>query len=89
MSHTILRLPQVKIRTGLSRSSIYAAIQQGTFPPQIQLGVRSVGWLETDITSWIEQCVKMTLHDPNQQSNEPVKTGRHPKPVKLEPRITA
>ena len=59
MSYTILRLPQVKTRTGLSRSSIYAAIRNGTFPPQIQLSVRTVGWIEADITNWIEQRIKI------------------------------
>lgn len=54
MSHFILRLPQVKIRTGLSRSSIYSAIQQGTFPPPVHLGVRSVGWIDSAITDWID-----------------------------------
>ncbi|MEB0164195.1 AlpA family transcriptional regulator [Glaciimonas sp. CA11.2] len=54
MSYSILRLPQVKIRTGLSRSSIYAAIKQGTFPAPILLGQRSVGWLDSTINHWID-----------------------------------
>lgn len=54
MSHSILRLPQVKIRTGLSRSSIYAAIKHGTFPAPILLGQRSVGWLDSTINHWID-----------------------------------
>ena len=49
----ILRLPDVKKRTGLSRSQIYALIQQRKFPRQIELGMRAVGWLESDISSWI------------------------------------
>jgi len=55
MSQTILRLPTVKSRTGLSRSSIYLKISQGIFPTQIKLGVRQSGWLESEISSWIEQ----------------------------------
>lgn len=46
MTHTILRLPQVKLRVGLSRSSIYLAVFQGKFPRPVSLGVRAVGWLE-------------------------------------------
>ena len=58
MSNTILRLPQVKIRVGLSRSSIYAAIANGRFPAPIQLGVRAVGWLESDIDAWVSKRVE-------------------------------
>ncbi len=46
MLHTILRLPTVKTRTGLSRSTIYLRIAQGTFPKPVNLGGRAVGWLE-------------------------------------------
>jgi len=53
MSHTILRLPQVKSRTGLSRSSIYLRMANGEFPESISLGGRAVGWLEHDVDEWI------------------------------------
>ena len=51
---TILRLPNVKNRTGLSRSTIYALIKDKRFPKCINLGARSVGWLENEIDEWIE-----------------------------------
>ncbi|MGC2222145.1 MAG: AlpA family phage regulatory protein, partial [Methylocella sp.] len=38
MKHTILRLPAVKTRTGLSRSTIYLRVSQGTFPRPVSLG---------------------------------------------------
>jgi prophage regulatory protein len=53
MTESILRLPDVKAKTGLSRSSIYAFIKEGQFPTQKNLGLRSVGWLESDINKWI------------------------------------
>ena len=54
-STTILRLAQVKARTGLSRSTIYARIAQGSFPKPIQLGgARAVGWVEADVDNWIK-----------------------------------
>ena len=53
MSHTILRLPQIKKRTGLSRSSIYLRMANGEFPASISLGGRAVGWIEQDIDEWI------------------------------------
>jgi prophage regulatory protein len=50
----ILRLPQVKERTGLGRSSIYAGVKNGTFPAPVQLGERAVGWLASSIDSWVQ-----------------------------------
>ena len=55
MVTTILRLPTVKARTGLSRSTIYLRMSDGVFPKPISLGGRAVGWIESDIQSWIEQ----------------------------------
>ena len=46
---SILRRKQVEHRTGLSRSTIYLRIQEGTFPRPINLGARAVGWLENEI----------------------------------------
>jgi prophage regulatory protein len=53
MSNVILRLPVVKNRTGLSRSTIYLRISQGTFPKQISLGGRAIGWIEQEIEAWL------------------------------------
>ncbi|KIF81277.1 helix-turn-helix transcriptional regulator [Noviherbaspirillum autotrophicum] len=54
----ILRLQQVKEHTGLSRSTIYALIKAGLFPAPILLGARAVGWLESDVSEFIEGRVK-------------------------------
>ena len=50
----ILRLKQLEIRTGLSKATLYKFIKAGTFPAQKQLGLRSVGWLESDVSAWVE-----------------------------------
>lgn len=55
---SILRRKNVEARTGLSRSTIYARIQQGTFPRPINLGGRAVGWLESEIQAWLESRVE-------------------------------
>ena len=52
---TLLRLPQVKSATGLSKSTIYARIAEGTFPKQIPIGPRLVVWVESDIQNWITE----------------------------------
>ena len=49
----ILRRKQVEKRTGLSRSTIYLRIQEGTFPRPVNLGARAVGWLENEIEAWL------------------------------------
>ena len=49
----ILRLPDVKARTGLSRSTIYARIAQGSFPKPVTLGGRAVGWIEKEVDEWL------------------------------------
>ena len=53
MANAVLRLPLVKARTGLSRSTIYLRIAEGTFPKPVSLGARAVGWLESDIEQWL------------------------------------
>ena len=58
MPHTIQRLPEVKKRTGLSRSTIYARISRGTFPQPVNLGARAVGWIEAEIEEWLEQRIE-------------------------------
>ncbi len=49
----IIRLKTVLARTGLSRSTIYRKIAEGTFPPQIRISVNGAGWRESDINRWI------------------------------------
>jgi prophage regulatory protein len=55
MTHSILRLPAVKTRTGLSRSTIYLRVSQGTFPRPVSLGGRAVGWVDEEIQSWLAE----------------------------------
>jgi prophage regulatory protein len=50
----LLRLPDVQIRTGLSRSSVYQLEAQGSFPRRVVLGVRCVAWVAAEVDAWIE-----------------------------------
>lgn len=61
MATSILRLPTVKARTGLSRSTIYLRISEGHFPKPISLGGRAVGWIEEEITEWLHQQIEDSL----------------------------
>lgn len=58
MVTAILRLPTVKARTGLSRSTIYLRIAEGSFPRPISLGGRAVGWIESEIDDWLKEQIE-------------------------------
>ncbi len=49
MALKILRASQAQQVTGLPRSSFYSQVAKGLLPPSIQLGPRSVGWVESEI----------------------------------------
>ncbi|MEO6965534.1 MAG: AlpA family transcriptional regulator [Acidobacteriaceae bacterium] len=59
MTQTILRLPDVKARTGLSRSTIYLRLAEGNFPRPVSLGARSIGFVETEIDAWIDERIRI------------------------------
>ena len=50
----ILRIKEVVAMTGISRSSIYAYVKSGEFPPQVKITRACVGWRESDIIKYIE-----------------------------------
>ncbi len=51
MNHHILRLPNVKTATGLSRSTLYLRISHGLFTHPVSLGGRAVGWPALEVAS--------------------------------------
>jgi len=55
MSNTerIIRLKTVLDRTGLSRSTVYRKIAEGTFPSQVKISIHGAGWHESAINEWI------------------------------------
>jgi len=61
---TFLRLPEVRIRTGKSRSAIYQGVNNGTFPKPIKLGgPRAVGWIEAEIEAYNQSCIDASRPD--------------------------
>ena len=52
-SDRIVRLKTILTRTGLSRSTIYRKIAEGTFPAQNRISLNGAGWRESDIDRWI------------------------------------
>jgi prophage regulatory protein len=53
----LLRLPDVEAVTGLKHTTIYKKMAERDFPARVRLGVRAVGWLESDIERWIQERV--------------------------------
>ena len=49
----ILRRPEVERRTGLARSTLYNLMENDLFPKAIRIGSGAVGWLESEIDSYI------------------------------------
>jgi prophage regulatory protein len=50
-----LRRPQVEAITGLSRSSIYAKMESGSFPQPVKLSTRSVAWIGAEVLAWMDE----------------------------------
>jgi prophage regulatory protein len=57
-AHSIIRRKAVEARTGLSRSTIYQRVKDGTFPAPISLGAKAVGWLQSEIEDWIVERIR-------------------------------
>ncbi|TPL55503.1 AlpA family phage regulatory protein [Mesorhizobium sp. B2-4-2] len=53
----IIRLRTVLDRTGLSRSTLYRKIAEGTFPAQIKISINGAGWRESDVSRWVDDPV--------------------------------
>ena len=51
----VLREPQVFEITKLSKSTRWRLEKAGLFPKKIHLSPNTVGWLASDICSWLEQ----------------------------------
>lgn len=54
----LIRLPEVRHRVGLGRSTIYRWMAEGKFPKPVQLGGYVVAWPEDEIERWISERVE-------------------------------
>ena len=50
----LLKMPEVRAKTGLSRSHLYALAQNGEFPKPVKLSERSSAWVESEVQEWID-----------------------------------
>lgn len=49
----ILRIGTVVERTGLSRSTLYRKIREGSFPRQVSISTQCTGWRESAVSRWV------------------------------------
>ncbi len=54
----IIRLKSVLSRTGLTRSTLYRKIAEGSFPAQIRISVNGAGWHESEVDLWVADPVR-------------------------------
>lgn len=51
----VIKLKDVLSKTGLGKTTLYALLKQSQFPKPVSLGLRAVGWLESEIEAWIQE----------------------------------
>ena len=63
-THRILRKRAVSEKTGLPHSTLYRYVALGQFPAPIELGPKTVGWVESEVDAWLE--ARITARDEQQ-----------------------
>ena len=66
----IIRLKTVLESTGLSRTTLYRKIDEGTFPRQVRISVHGAGWYESAINRWIANPPAYRAGNDNDGSSE-------------------
>lgn len=51
----VIRINEMISLLGCSRSSLHRWVKQGSFPQPKMMGKKTIGWLESDYISWLEQ----------------------------------
>lgn len=49
----ILRWPEVKGQTGLSRTTAWREVRAGRFPAPVKLTDHAIGWRQSDLDAWL------------------------------------
>jgi prophage regulatory protein len=76
----ILRIKAVLDRTGLTRSTLYRKIQDGTFPKQVRLAARCAGWHESAVNAWLMDPMLYCVADDLDGSPFPSKPAHQTQP---------
>lgn len=54
---TLIRLPEVIKRTGVSRTTIYRLISKKSFPSPIKISEKTIAFVESEVNDWIEKLI--------------------------------
>ncbi|MGR7334774.1 helix-turn-helix transcriptional regulator [Klebsiella aerogenes] len=54
---TLIRLPEVIKRTGVSRTTIYRLINKNSFPSPIKISEKTIAFVESEVNDWIEMLI--------------------------------
>jgi prophage regulatory protein len=54
VSESLIRLPALRTKLGLSRSTIYRLVDSGKFPAPIKLSPQTIAWVESEVETWLE-----------------------------------
>jgi prophage regulatory protein len=74
VARSLLRLPAVRSKTGLSTSKIYEGQDEGWFPHSVAIGERAVAWVDEEVDAWVE--LQIANRDAQSQSQPLPKARR-------------
>ncbi len=57
MNNKLIDLHEVLRRLSISKTTWYVGMKRGMYPPPVQIGVRRVGWRESDIDRLVNRGV--------------------------------
>lgn len=49
----LIRMPEFKARIGLSRTTIYFKVKDGSLPKPVTLGGNTIAWRESEVDAWM------------------------------------
>jgi prophage regulatory protein len=64
----LLREPEVKAATGLSRSQRYRMVKAGTFPAPVRISERASAWRQSQIAEWLAGLKPAAVGSPKQDA---------------------
>jgi prophage regulatory protein len=67
MQDRYIRAAELIRKTGLSLSTIWRLEQDGAFPSRRALGPNSVGWLESEVDSWLHSREPIHQHSDKEE----------------------
>jgi prophage regulatory protein len=66
----LLRKPAVLERTGMTNSTLYYFINEGSFPKPVKLGKRTVAWKKSEIDEWIDGLERSMNMEANNEEHQ-------------------